>query len=202
VRGATWKDQSKFTDPGAARAVIDELPADLAALREASSQLVFHYRGDGDWAENGVPAERAEEIDTRYADAMVFQLPPYASELNPVESVWSHLKRSLANLAKRDIAQLTALVKTRLRGMQYQPGLVEGFLTGTRLDLSPSVTSAIDDRVRSAPSRIVSRYRQARNIRKRQSSALLTLIKTARTLTFEQRIPARGTICPRSVGID
>ena len=35
----------------------------------------------------------------------------------PTESVWSHLKRSLANLAKRDIAQLTALVKTRLRRM-------------------------------------------------------------------------------------
>jgi putative transposase len=67
----------------------------------------------------------------------VFQLPAYASELNPVESVWSHLKRSLANLAKRDIAQLTALVKTRLRRMQYQPGLVEGFLDGIPLDLTP-----------------------------------------------------------------
>jgi hypothetical protein len=33
--------------------VIDELPADLAALREASSQLVFHYRGDGDRAGPG-----------------------------------------------------------------------------------------------------------------------------------------------------
>jgi putative transposase len=67
----------------------------------------------------------------------VFRLPPYASELNPVESVWSHLKRSLANLAKRDIAQLTALVKTRLRRIQYQDGLIEGFLAGTRLDLTP-----------------------------------------------------------------
>jgi hypothetical protein len=64
----------------------------------------------------------------------VFQLPPYASELNPVESAWSRLKRSPA---KRDIAQLTALVKTRLRRIQYQPGLVEGFLAGTRLDLTP-----------------------------------------------------------------
>ena len=26
----------------------------------------------------------------------VFRLPPYAHELNPVESVWSNLKRSLA----------------------------------------------------------------------------------------------------------
>ena len=79
MRGATWKDQSKFTDPGAAGAVIDELPADLAALREASSQLVFHYRGDGDWAENGVPAGRAGEIDARYADAMFAVLLSRAS---------------------------------------------------------------------------------------------------------------------------
>jgi putative transposase len=66
----------------------------------------------------------------------VFQLPSYASELNPVESVWSNLKRSLANLAKRDLAQLTALAKTRLRRMQYRTGLIEGFLAGTRLDLT------------------------------------------------------------------
>jgi transposase len=67
----------------------------------------------------------------------VFQLPPYASELNPVESVWSHLKRSLANLVKRDIAQLTTLAKTRLRRMQYRAGLIEGFLAGIPLDLTP-----------------------------------------------------------------
>ena len=42
----------------------------------------------------------------------VCQLPPYAHELNPAEPVWSHLKRSLANLAKRNITQLAALVKT------------------------------------------------------------------------------------------
>jgi hypothetical protein len=51
--------------------------------------------------------------------------------------VWSVLKRSLANLAKRDIGQLTALAKTRLRRMQYRPGRLEGFLAGTRLDLTP-----------------------------------------------------------------
>ena len=67
----------------------------------------------------------------------VFRLPPYAHELNPVELVWSHLKRSLANLAKRNISQLTALVKTRLRRMQYRPALLEGFLASTHLDLTP-----------------------------------------------------------------
>ncbi|MDQ2876782.1 MAG: transposase [Actinomycetota bacterium] len=67
----------------------------------------------------------------------VYRLPPYAHELNPVELVWSHLKRSLANLAKRNLSQLTALVKTRLKRMQYRPGLLEGFLSGTGLDLAP-----------------------------------------------------------------
>jgi len=51
----------------------------------------------------------------------VFQLPPYASELNPVERIWSVLKRSLANLAKHDITQLTALVKTRSGGCNTGP---------------------------------------------------------------------------------
>ena len=65
----------------------------------------------------------------------VFQLPSYASELNPVEPAWSNLKRSLANLVKQDIGQLTALIKTRLRRMQYRPGLLEGFLAKPGLNL-------------------------------------------------------------------
>jgi len=67
----------------------------------------------------------------------VYRLPPYAPELNPVEPVWSHLKRSLANMVKHDIGQLTTLVRTRLRRMQYQPGLLDGFLAKPRLDLTP-----------------------------------------------------------------
>jgi hypothetical protein len=66
----------------------------------------------------------------------VFQLPPYASELNPVEGIWSNLKRSLANLTKQNINQLTALMKSRLRRMQYRPGLLDGFLAKTGLELS------------------------------------------------------------------
>ena len=47
------------------------------------------------------------------------------------------MKRSLANLTKHDIDQLTALIKTRLRRMQYRPGLLEGFLAKPALDLTP-----------------------------------------------------------------
>ena len=60
--------------------------------------------------------------------------------------VWSLLKRSLANLVKRNLRELTALIKTRLRRMQYQAGLIDGFLTGTRLDLTPLCNPRIEDR--------------------------------------------------------
>jgi putative transposase len=66
----------------------------------------------------------------------VFQLPAYAPELNPVEGVWSSLKRSLANLTKQGLDQLAALIKTRLKRMQYRPGLIDGFLAKTGLDLA------------------------------------------------------------------
>jgi putative transposase len=67
----------------------------------------------------------------------VFRLPAYAHELNPAEPVWAHLKRSLTNLTKHTIAELTVLVKTRLKRMQYRPGLLLGFLASTGLDFGP-----------------------------------------------------------------
>jgi hypothetical protein len=44
---------------------------------------------------------------------------------------------SAANLTKHDITELTALVKTRLKRMQYRPGLLVGSLASTGLDLAP-----------------------------------------------------------------
>ena len=61
----------------------------------------------------------------------------------PTESIWSVLKRSLANLVKHNVSELTALAKTRLRRMQYRPGL----LAGTRLDLTPFCNLRIEDRL-------------------------------------------------------
>jgi hypothetical protein len=66
-----WATQSAVTEPGPAGKAIDDLPAELAALRQASSQLVYHYRAGGDFAANGVPAERMAEINTRYAGLML-----------------------------------------------------------------------------------------------------------------------------------
>jgi len=67
----------------------------------------------------------------------VYQLPAYAPELNPIEAVWSHLKRSLTNITKRTTDQVAALVKTRLKRMQYRPRLITGFTAKTGLDFNP-----------------------------------------------------------------
>ncbi|WP_261763897.1 transposase, partial [Pseudonocardia asaccharolytica] len=67
----------------------------------------------------------------------VIQLPAYAPELNPVEGVWSPLKRTLVSLATRTLDGLVRLIKTRPRKMQYRPALIAGFLAKTGLDLQP-----------------------------------------------------------------
>ncbi|MDI6099276.1 transposase [Actinoplanes sp. NEAU-A12] len=68
---------------------------------------------------------------------MVVQLPGYAPGLNPTENVWSHLKRGIGNLAPCTIAQLAAIVRSRLKSLEYRPALLDAFLTGTGLALDP-----------------------------------------------------------------
>jgi hypothetical protein len=111
--------------------------ADYAALLDAAHrQLGGPIVGVWDNLNTHVSAAMTELIAAR-PWLTVYRLPPYAHELNPVESVWAHLKRSLANLTKHTIAELTALVKTRLRRMQYRPGLLAGFLGSTGLEYGP-----------------------------------------------------------------
>ncbi len=111
--------------------------ADYAALLDAAHQqlggpIVLAW----DNLNTHVSAAMAQLVAAR-SWLTVFRLPPYGHELNPVEPVWAHLKRSLANLTKHTIAELTALVKTRLRRMQYRPGLLVGFHYSTGLDFGP-----------------------------------------------------------------
>ena len=66
----------------------------------------------------------------------VFRLPAYAPDLNPVEGIWSVLKRGvLANLAVASFAHLVQVIRHGLKKIQYQPGLIEGCLAGTGLTL-------------------------------------------------------------------
>ncbi|HEY1002006.1 MAG TPA: IS630 family transposase [Streptosporangiaceae bacterium] len=69
----------------------------------------------------------------------VIRLPAYAPELNPAEHVWSHIKRGLGNLIVHGIDQLVAVVKNRLKRIQYRPELIDAFFahTGLELDAEP-----------------------------------------------------------------
>ena len=68
----------------------------------------------------------------------VFQLPSYAPDLNPMEGIWSVLKRGpLANVAFTSFAHLLQVIKHGLRKIQSQPALIDGCLTGTGLSLEP-----------------------------------------------------------------
>src|SRR3954470_18932212 len=71
---------------------------DYAALLDAAHQQLGGPRvGVWDTLNSHVSAAMTELIAAR-PWLTVFRLPPYAHELNPVESVWAHLKRALANL--------------------------------------------------------------------------------------------------------
>jgi putative transposase len=68
----------------------------------------------------------------------VARLPAYAPELNAVEGAWSATKNSLGNLGSCGTPrQLAAIVKNRLKSIQYQPALIDGFLAQTGLSIQP-----------------------------------------------------------------
>lgn len=76
-----------------------------------------------------------EFLDAHQQWLTVVRLPTYAPELNPVEGVWSHMKRGLGNLAVGGVDELVAAVKKRLKQIQHRPELIDGFLTQTGLTL-------------------------------------------------------------------
>ena len=112
---------------------------DLAGMIDAAHQQLGHANiilvWDNDTAHRD--AAMKELLSTR-PWLTVFYLPPYTPTLNPVEGLWSALKRSVSNLAPHGTDALAALVRTRLRRMQYRTdGLLDGFIAETGLTLQP-----------------------------------------------------------------
>ncbi|WP_179203160.1 transposase, partial [Streptomyces griseiscabiei] len=79
-----------------------------------------------------------EFIDTHDWITCYF-LPAYAPDLNPVEGIWSLLRRSSqANTAFTDPDHLMRTLRQGLRQIQYRSNLVDGCLTETGLTLTTS----------------------------------------------------------------
>lgn len=110
--------------------------ADYAALVTAAhTQLAAPVILIWDNLNTHISAAMREWIDTHKDWLTVERLPAYAPELNAVEGAWAHMKNSLGNLAVRDVSQLAAIVKNRLKSIQYRPALIESFLAQTGLTL-------------------------------------------------------------------
>lgn len=74
-------------------------------------------------------ARRVGVFLREWPEIHAFFLPPYAPELNPVESVWGYLKTNpLANLAAPDLDALTAVARRHTRSLQRKEHLLRSFL--------------------------------------------------------------------------
>ncbi len=68
----------------------------------------------------------------------IYYLPPYAPDLNPVEGIWSLLRRGwLSNVAFSTPDHLMRRIRSGLRHIQYRSHLIDGCLTGTGLTINP-----------------------------------------------------------------
>ncbi|MFE2927165.1 transposase [Streptomyces goshikiensis] len=64
----------------------------------------------------------------------VYHLPAYTPDLNPVEGIWSALRRTAhANTAFTTPDHLVRTLRTRLRKIQYRSHIIDGCLAATRL---------------------------------------------------------------------
>jgi len=113
-------------------------PGDLTALLSAARQQLG---GPIMVVWDGLPAHVCAAtrafIDAHTDWLLVYRFPAYAPELNPAEGVWACLRDKLLNLAVDGIDQLTLVIRSKLKQMQYQPTLLDGFVAETGLSLQP-----------------------------------------------------------------
>ncbi|MFD5989711.1 transposase [Streptomyces cyaneofuscatus] len=73
-----------------------------------------------------------------------YHLPPYAPDLNPVENIWSVLRRTTqANTAFTDPDHLIRRLRHGLSRIQYRGDIIDGCLTATGLILASGSRPAI-----------------------------------------------------------
>ncbi|WP_438828273.1 IS630 family transposase [Streptomyces mirabilis] len=82
---------------------------------------------------------RLREFINAHDWIICYFLPAYAPDLNPVEGVWSLLRRSSqANTAFTDPDHLMSALRHGLRQIQYRSNLIDGCLAETGLTLTTS----------------------------------------------------------------
>ncbi|MFE2584806.1 transposase [Streptomyces sp. NPDC059378] len=146
-RWPDWSAAGPDTAPGSSSGCWSTTAA--KARRRAFREKDFASPLDAAHQQLGGPVVLVWDNCTHHVDAAmreliearrwltVFRFPSYTPDLNPAEGVWAHLKNGLGNLAPCSTDELAALARTRLKRMQYQPGLLDGFIAETGLIPAP-----------------------------------------------------------------
>lgn len=86
-----------------------------------------------------LPAHRAQAVSRyllRRGRLRIELLPPYAPELNPVETLWSYLKQNpLANLAATDAEHLRGIARKHIFTIRKKQDLLKSLIAPTPLSL-------------------------------------------------------------------
>lgn len=77
-------------------------------------------------------------LDAHHDWLTVVRLPAYAPDLNPAEGVWANVKNDLGSLAAHGVDPLAAVIRNRLKRIQYRPELLPSFLAQTGLSFPTS----------------------------------------------------------------
>jgi hypothetical protein len=88
----------------------------IAAYRQLSAPLVWCWITSTSTS----PRQFAEFITENSMWLRVYRLPAYAPTSTP-PSIWSLLKRSMANFAAAHQASLVRIIKRKLKKIQYRP---------------------------------------------------------------------------------
>ncbi|WP_406733629.1 transposase [Streptomyces sp. NBC_01794] len=100
----------------------------------ARSCTISRYATSGSAGSSGLRQYAAE-----HDWLTIVQLPTYAPDLNPVEGIWSLLRRAAtANVVFADRDHLVRAVRSGMRRIQRKPHLIDGCLAGTGLSITPS----------------------------------------------------------------
>ncbi|SMF36789.1 Transposase [Streptomyces sp. Amel2xC10] len=115
---------------------------DTAGLIEVLEQMKMFYRGEQVvlvWDGLSAHWSRAMRAWVAEQDWLTLErLPAYTPELNPVELLWSSLKkRELANLAGDHLADVADATEQGIHRINHNPQLPWSFLAHTGLTIRP-----------------------------------------------------------------
>lgn len=131
MAGITWRRFYFRLFPGAVKG--PQVVEFLQALRRQLRRPLLII-----W--DGLPAHRSrlvsEYVESQDGAIQLERLPAYAPELNPVEYIWSYLKRhEVVHFCPQDFSELTTYARRRLASMQRRSNLVAGFWKQAELAL-------------------------------------------------------------------